>query len=112
MKSNNHNCIGNTQVVTDTSTFTPGWDDSGGDITALAQAVTIAAPAGTPTNEQRLIIRIKDNGTSRAITWNAIYAAAGATLPTATTISKWHTIGLIYNSTAVKWQCVAAVVEA
>jgi len=31
--------------------------------------------SGTPTNFQSLIIRIKDNGTARAITWGASFEA-------------------------------------
>lgn len=41
------------------------------DITALAADITsmTTSLSGTPTNFDKLIIRIKDNGTSRAITW-------------------------------------------
>ena len=35
-------------------------------VTALAASDTFAAPTGTPTNGQTLLIRIKDNGTARA----------------------------------------------
>src|SRR4030095_15904187 len=38
-------------------------------VTALAQACTINAPSGTPTGGQRLLIRFKDNGTARALTF-------------------------------------------
>lgn len=101
------------QSVSSASTVTPaGNSDDMVDITAQAASLTMAAPSGTPVNGQKLIIRIKDNGTSRSISWNAAYSAAGATLPTATTAGKWMTIGLIYNSTAAVWQCVAAVVQA
>ncbi len=82
------------------------------NITAQAQAVTINAPSGYPEDGNQLIIRIKDNGTARAITWNAIYRSIGATLPTTTVISKTHYIGLMHNSTDNKWDCVATVTEA
>lgn len=83
-------------------------------ITALAAAITSMTTnlSGTPVNGQKLVIRIKDDGTSRAITWGASFASRGATLPTATTINKTHYVGLIWNSTASTWDCVAATTEA
>jgi hypothetical protein len=80
--------------------------------TAQSAALTIVNHSGTPVNGQRLIVRLKDNGTARAIAWQSNYEAAGAALPTTTVAGKWHTIGLIYNSTIAKWQCVAAAVQA
>jgi len=76
-------------------------------ITALASALTIAAPYGRATNLQPLIIRIKDNGTSRALTFNAVFRAGNLALPTATTISKEMYLGFFYNEEAVKWDLVA-----
>ena len=80
-------------------------------ITALAAAAAFAAPTGTPTQGQKLIIRVKDNGTARALTYNAIYRAVGATLPTTTVISKTVYLGVIYNSTDTKWDLVAVSQE-
>lgn len=80
--------------------------------TALSQATTIAAPTGSPVQGEKLIIRLKDNGTARALTWNAIFRAVGVTLPTTTVLSKTHYIGCIYNSTDTKWDAIAVVVEA
>lgn len=100
-------------TVTDAATITPTGDSSDVyTVTALAQAATIAAPSGTPTNGQRLIIRFLDNGTGRALTWNAIYRAIGITLPTTTTASKTLYVGFIYNSADSKWDGVATVVQA
>lgn len=81
-------------------------------VTALAAGATFGAPTGTPTQGQKLIIRIKDNGTARALSWNAIYRIIGTTLPTTTTISKTIYVGFIYNSTDTKWDCVAVAQEA
>lgn len=81
------------------------------DITALAANITSMTTnlSGTPKNGQKLIIRIKDNGSTRTITWGSSFASSGvATLPTATAASKTHTIGLVYNSTTSKWVCLAA----
>jgi len=81
-------------------------------LTALGEAATFGAPTGTPHNGQKLIVRILDDATPRALAWNAIYASRGATLPTTTVSSKTHYVGLIYNSNASTWDCVAATVEA
>ena len=61
-------------------------------ITAQAEAITSMTTnlSGTPVNGQKLIIRIKDNGTARAITWGASFASRGATLPTTTVLGKYQ----------------------
>ena len=101
------------QSVTDAATVTPaGASDDVVVVTALAQAVTIANPSGTPVQWQRLIIRIKDNGTARAISFGTEYRAMGTALPTTTVVSKTKWLGLIYNSTDTKWDLVAAADEA
>ena len=80
-------------------------------VTALAAGATFASPTGSPVNGQKLIFRIKDNGTARALAWNAIYRSLGGTLPDTTVISKTLYIGLIYNSAYSKWDCVAVAQE-
>lgn len=90
------------------STITPTGDASDQyNVTALAADATIAAPSGTPTDGQRLILRILDNGTARALTWNAAYRAVGVTLPTTTVISKVLYVGFIWSSQNSTWDCVA-----
>ncbi len=77
-------------------------------ITALAAGATFAAPTGTPTQGQQLIIRIKDNGTARSLGWNAIYrASSDLALPTTTILSKTLYCGFVYNSTDTKWDLLA-----
>jgi hypothetical protein len=77
-------------------------------ITALATAPTFAAPSGTPADGNYLTIRIKDNGTARALTWNAIYrASTDQALPTTTVLSKTMYVGFRYNSADSKWDCMA-----
>jgi len=80
-------------------------------ITAQATAITDVNVTGTPTNFQKLIFRIKDNGTARAITWGSDFEAKGVALPTTTTKSKVLTVGFIWDSVTSKWGCVASVVE-
>jgi len=96
-----------------TSTLTPNIDTNEQEsVTALAAALTIAAPSGTASTGMKLIIRLEDNGTARALTWNAIYRALGATIPTTTVANKITYIGLVYNGTDTKWDVVAVSQEA
>ena len=81
-------------------------------ITAQAGALLFNAPGGTPVQGQRLIIRIKDNGTARALTWNAVFRAMGTALPSTTVVSKTLYLGFFYNSTDTKWDLVASAQEA
>lgn len=105
------------RVTTITSSATPTINTDSCDvvdITALAAAITSMTTnlSGTPTNFQTLIIRIKDNGTARAITWGASFEARGIALPTTTVLSKVLTVGFIYDTTTSKWGCVASAQEA
>ena len=82
------------------------------EITAQAGALLFNAPGGTPLGGQKLIIRIKDNGTARALTYNAVFRALGNALPTTTVLSKTLYMGFIYNATDTKWDLVAVAQEA
>ena len=76
----------------------------------MANGATIGAPTGTPINGQKLIIRIKDNGTARVLTWDTssgAYRAIGTILPTTTTISKTTYVGCIYNAADSYWDVIA-----
>jgi hypothetical protein len=103
-------------TVASSATITPTGDDSDQyNVTALATAATIAAPSGTPTNGQKLILRIKDNGTARALTWttsSGAYRAIGPTLPTTTVINKTVYVGCIYNEADTFWDVVAVAQQA
>jgi len=76
-------------------------------ITALAEAATFAAPSGTPRNCNRLIVRIKDDGSARALDWNSIYRALEFELPTTTVVGKVLYLGFMYNSQGSKWDLLA-----
>jgi len=95
------------------SSLTP--DISASDVyayTALAAGLTINAPTGTPVDGDKLMFRLLDNGTSRALTWNATYTVIGVTLPTATTISKTTYVGCIYNANNTRWDVIAVTTQA
>lgn len=97
------------QSLTNISTVTPNGNPAGDDavvITALAANLTIAAPTGSPVQMKPLIFRIRDNGTVRTLTWNAIYRAVGVTLPTATVANRTLYVGFLYNATELTWDCV------
>jgi hypothetical protein len=105
----------NSRVVSTASSATPTPDVSTADqynLTALAAAATFGVPTGTPLDGQKLIIRIKDNGTARALIWNAIYRGVGASLPSTTVISKTTYVGCIYNAADTKWDAVAVATQA
>ncbi len=108
------NVVEEISTIADSATPTP----TGGSlrnlftVTALAQAATFAAPSGTPANGNKLIIRILDNATARALSWNAIYAVIGTTLPTTTVLSKYTYVGCVYNSASSKWDVLAVNTQA
>ena len=81
-------------------------------ITAQAGALLFNAPGGTLVQGRSLIIRIKDNATARALTWNAVFRAMGTALPSTTVLSKTLYLGFFYNSTDTKWDLVASAQEA
>ncbi len=81
-------------------------------ITAQAGALLFNSPGGTPVQGQRLVIRIKDNGTARALTWNSVFRAMGTALPSTTVLSKTLYLGFFYNSTDSKFDLVASAQEA
>jgi len=81
-------------------------------VTAQAGALLFNAPGGTLAQAERLVIRIKDNGTARALTWDAVFRAMGTALPSTTTLSKTMYMGFFYNSTDTKWDLVALATEA
>jgi len=99
-------------LISSTSTLTPNVDlYDMAVITAQAAALTIAAPTGTAVNGNAFVFRITDNGTARALTFNAIYRAIGSALPTTTTISKTIYFVAVYNSTAIKWDVFPSNLE-
>jgi hypothetical protein len=104
--------IPNVQSVTSAATVTPTTLNDEVVITAQAVALALANPTGTAVQGESLIIRIKDNGTARAITYDTQYRAIGVTLPTTTVISKTVYLGFIYNSTDTKWDCIGVSQQA
>jgi hypothetical protein len=100
------------QSVSSASTVTPTFSDDGVKITAQAAALTLANPSGTAVSMWGWAIRIKDNGTARAISYGTQYRAIGVTLPTTTVVSKTLYLGCIWNNDDTKVDVVAVAQEA
>jgi hypothetical protein len=84
------------------------------NITGLTGTANIQIPSGTPTDGQRLTIRIKDNGTGRTLTWVTTaggYRVIGTTLPLTTTANKTIYVGCVYNVADSFWDVVAVASE-
>ena len=79
------------------------------ELTGMAGATTFTL-TGTPTDGQMLIVRVKDDGTTRVLTWTG-FTAIGVTLPANSTAGKWHYVGCIYNLIGTTWQVVAVSEE-
>lgn len=80
------------------------------ELSAMANATTFTV-TGTPTDWQTLLIRLKDNGSARALTWTMSGGVIGVTLPTTTVISKWSIIGFKYFSSTTSWKAIAVSQE-
>lgn len=108
------------RVNAQTTTSSPwAWNSDSYDqqsFSALANALTINADAGTPTDGQKAMFRFKDDGTARALTWttgsSGSFRAIGVTLPTTTVANKTTYVGCIYNSADSRWDAVAVTTEA
>ena len=79
-------------------------------LTAVANATEFTV-TGTPVNGQKLIIRLKDAGVGKGLTWTG-FTAIGVTLPTTTVANKTTYVGAIYNSATPVWDIVAVATEA
>lgn len=103
-------------VQTTTTTLTVNSDTlQHYSVSALATALTINADAGTPIEGEKLIFRLKDNGTSRALSWaNGVsnsYRAVGVVIPSSTVTNKTTYVGCIYNTTDSRWDMIAVSTE-
>lgn len=79
-------------------------------VTAQAGDVTFANPSGTPVSGQTLVIRIKDDGTARAITWGANFrASSDLALPTTTILGKTLYVGFMWNSIDSRFDMLAKI---
>lgn len=83
---------------------------------AVANIYTITAPAanftvttsGTPTDGQKLVLRLNNGATAYTPTWNSIFLSSGlVSLPTTLTASKINTCYFVYVAARSKWVLMA-----
>ena len=102
-------------TVTSASTITPTADSSDQyNVTALATTASFAIPSGTPTDGQKLSIRIYA-GTTQTISWVTTaggYRIIGTTLPTSVPATKTIYVGCVYNAADSFWDVVAVATQA
>jgi len=79
------------------------------NFTGLGTAITSMTTnlSGTPSDGDLIEFRFLDDGTARAITWGASFAATTVALPTTTVISTCLRVGFEWRSSSSKWECVA-----
>lgn len=107
--------VGNPRVASMTSSGAPSFDVETTDVVNLtAQATSLntlsTGLAGTPADAQTLVLRVKDNGTSRALAYGAKFANSDTVAaPTATTVGKTHELCWRYNAAAAKFYLFSVV---
>lgn len=78
-------------------------------VTGQNQNATFNNPTGTPVDGQKLMVRIKDDGTSRLVGWGSNFRASGITGPLAQTVpGKEHNVLFVYSTGVSKWVCLAS----
>jgi hypothetical protein len=81
-------------------------------ITALATGLIIYNTVSAFAEGYPLMIRIKDNGTAKSLTFGSKFRGIGITLPSTTVANKTIYLGMIYNSTDDKWDVLGLNQEA
>lgn len=92
-------------------------------LTGLANALTVSADAGSPVDGQKFVLRLKDNGTPRIVTFTGGTAkgfrpvgvsltASGANWAYTTVAGKTAYLGMVYNATDSRWDILAISQEA
>lgn len=85
------------------------------NITAQAGNITFTADNGTPINGQKVIFRIKDDGTPRTLSWTTGtskgFRPIGIPLPTITVANKILYVGCMFNSADDRWDVLATLQE-
>lgn len=103
------------QSVTSAATVTPNPDANDLVIvTALAEACQLLNP--TPTtlryDGQVIRVRLKDDGTGRALTYDTQYRAMGTPLPATTVATKTLYLSFAFNAADTTWDLIHAAQEA
>lgn len=98
-------------VVGGSVSRTPPSDADGYAATPVTgSGAAFAAPSGTPVDFKQLVIRVKDDGVSRSLTWDPIYrASASVPLPSVTVPNETMYLTFCYNALDVKWDLIAFI---
>lgn len=91
------------QSIGSAATATPTFADDYVKVTALAVAIQFLNPTGAQAEMWGMVLRVKDAGVAKAITWDTQYRAMGSALPTTTTANKTMYIPIVFNLTDIKW---------
>lgn len=98
------------QTVASAATVTPTFTNDAVTITAQAAALIVANWSGTAADFWGLVVRIKDNGTARAITYGTNYLAVdGVVLPATTVVGKTHELCFEHNNVTGKHMLISAL---
>jgi hypothetical protein len=114
------------RVNAQTTTASPwAWNSDDYDqqsFSALANALTINADAGTPTDGQKTILRFKDNATPRILTFTGgaskafrdmtgALTVSGSNFTYTTVASKTVYFGCVYNGADARWDIIAVTAQ-
>lgn len=107
--------VGDATFLTINSSITDVFDCL--NIPTGATSVTFEAPSGTPYNGQKLLVRVKDLGTSTVINFRQTGGAntfrpIGVTIPVATNANKYLYVSCCYNSYDSKWDVIGITEQA
>jgi Major tropism determinant N-terminal domain len=101
------------KTVTTLSRLTPSAITNQFNITALSSTLAITNPVPDEIlNGQNLVIRIKDDGVPRTITWDTYYRPVGVILPTITVVGKILYLGAKWNADETKFDVIAVGIAA
>ncbi len=79
------------------------------NVVGQSSNMTFNNPSGTPVNGQKMMVRIKDNGTARTVGWAANFQASGvATMISQTVSNREHNMLFVYSTGVNKWVCLAS----
>ena len=82
------------------------------DVTALATTTTIDLPTGTPQDGQKLMIRLKSNGSIQTVNYNAsVYNPIGQAIPFNLSAVGYSYVGCVYNAQSGLWDIIAVIVS-
>ena len=82
------------------------------DLGTLSDSYFVSAPIATPIDGAPFIIRIADNGTAQALTWDGAYVGSkDMAIPTSTVPGNTLTVSGVYNATLGKNQVLSVSPE-